>query len=160
MCRVSQAKFLLDKYIAGLCFNRTAFPVQKSGLKSSAFRSKSFPQISSESYRHNAVSNRFSSHLSTSPTNAATLASMGCGGYTRHPSPEPCTQRLTGRNTGPSLPRPQRGFALPVNSFLFRHAFIYIHFPILCEPSPSAEGENSAKLPHKFYPPTVSHPDF
>ena len=75
-------KFLLDKYIAGLCFYRTAFPVQKSGLKSSAFRSKSFPQISSESYRHNAVSNRFSSHLSTSPTNAATFVSRGCGGYT------------------------------------------------------------------------------
>ena len=75
-------RFRLDKYIAGLCFNRTAFPVQTSGLKSSAFRSKSFPQISSESYRHNAVSNRFSSHLSTSPTNAATFVSRGCGGYT------------------------------------------------------------------------------
>ena len=75
-------RFQIDKYIAGLCFYRTAFPVQKSGLKSSAFRSKSFPQISSESYRHNAVSNRFSSHLSTSPTNAATFVSRGCGGYT------------------------------------------------------------------------------
>ena len=39
---------------------------------------------------------------------------------------------------GPSLPRPQRGFALPVKSILFRHAFIYIHFPVLCEPSLSA----------------------
>ena len=39
----------------------------------------------------------------TSPTNAATFVSRGCGGYTRHPSPEPRTQRLTGRNTGPSL---------------------------------------------------------
>ena len=29
MCRVSQAKFLLDKYIAGLCFYRTGrFPAQ------------------------------------------------------------------------------------------------------------------------------------
>ena len=35
-----------------LCFNRTAFPVQKSGLKSSAFRPKAFPQISPKSYRH------------------------------------------------------------------------------------------------------------
>ena len=48
------------------------------------------------------------------------------------------TQRLTRRNRGPSLPRPQRGFALPVNSFLFRHAFIYIHFPVLCDPPLSA----------------------
>ena len=31
MCRVSQAKFLLDKYIAGLCFNRTG----KQGAKAS-----------------------------------------------------------------------------------------------------------------------------
>ena len=27
---------------------------------------------------------------------------MGCGGYTRHPSPQPRTQRLTRRNTGVS----------------------------------------------------------
>ena len=48
----------------------------------------------------------------TSPTNAATFVSRGCGGYTRYPSPEPRTQRLTRRNTGPSLSRPQRGFVL------------------------------------------------
>ena len=62
-------RFQLDKYIAGLCFNRTAFPVQKSGLKSSVFRPKPFPQISPKSYRHNSVPNRFSSRFSTSPTN-------------------------------------------------------------------------------------------
>ena len=39
---------------------------------------------------------------------------------------------------GPSLPRPQRGLVLPAISLLFRHAFIYIHFPVLCEPSLSA----------------------
>ena len=36
----------------------------------------------------------------TPPTNAATLASMGFGGYTRHPIPQTRTQRLTRRNTG------------------------------------------------------------
>ena len=46
----------------------------------------------------------------------------------------------------PSLHRPQRGFALPVKSLLFRHAFIYIHFPVLCEPSTPAEEKNLAKL--------------
>ena len=61
-------KFRLDKYIAGLCFYRTAFTVQKSGLKSSVFHSKSFPRISPKSYRHNAGPNRFSSRCSTSPT--------------------------------------------------------------------------------------------
>ena len=58
-----------------LCFYRTAFPIQKFGLKSSIFRSKSFPRISSKSYRHNAVSNRFSSRFSTSRTNGPRLLS-------------------------------------------------------------------------------------
>lgn len=40
----------------------------------------------------------------TSHTNAATFVSRGCGGYTRHPSPEPRTQRLTRRNTGAISP--------------------------------------------------------
>ena len=40
--------------------------------------------------------------FNTSGTNAATFVSTGCGGYTRHPSPEPRTQRLTGRNRGVS----------------------------------------------------------
>ena len=62
-------RFRLDKYIAGLCFNRTAFHVQKSGLKSSVFRPKPFPQISPKSYRHSAVSNRFLFRFSTSRTN-------------------------------------------------------------------------------------------
>ena len=44
--------------------------------------------------------------------------------------------------------------------FLFRHAFIYIHFPVLCEPSPSADGENLAKLPSQTLSQTVSHPAF
>ena len=52
---------------------------------------------------------------------------------------------------GPPRPRPQQGFSLPAKSLCyttrFHHAFIYIHFPVLCEPSLSAEGENPAKLP-------------
>ena len=70
------------------------------------------------------------------------------------------TQRLTRRNTGLSLPRPQCGFVLPAKSLLFHRAFIYIHFPVLCEPSPSADGENLAKLPSQTLSQTVSHPDF
>ena len=61
---------------------------------------------------------------------------------------------------GHSLPRPQCGFALPVNSFLFRHAFIYIHFPVHCEPSTPAEGKIWQSCCHKFYSPTASHPVF
>ena len=42
----------------------------------------------------------FTGHFHTSPTNAATFVSRDCGEYTRHPSPQPRTQRLTRRNTG------------------------------------------------------------
>ena len=50
----------------------------------------------------------------------------------------------------PSLPRSQRGFVPPVKSLLFRHAFIYIHFPVLCDPSLSATVLSQ----------TIFHPDF
>ena len=53
---------------------------------------------------------------------------------------------------GPSFHRPQRSFALPVKSLLLRHAFIYIHFPVLCEPSTPAEENNPAKLPSQLCP--------
>lgn len=155
MCRVSQAKFLLDKYIAGLCFYRTAFPIQKFSLKSSIFRPNPFLQIWPKSYRYNAVSNRFS----TSLTNASRLLSRVKAGTHSALLKGSHTVAHTAKQ-GPSLPRPQRGLVLPAISLLFHHAFIYIHFPVLCEPSTPAEENNPAKLPHKFYPPTVSHPDF
>jgi len=151
MCRVSQTKFLLDKYIAGLCFYRTAFLIQKSGLKSSAFRPNPFPRISPKSYRHNAAPNRFSSRFSTSLTNAPRLLSRA----------KVCTHSalLKGSHTaahtakqGPSFPRPQRGFALPVKSILFRHAFIYIHFPVLCEPPLSATALSQTIFHRVFQP--------
>ena len=50
-----------------------------------------------------------------------------------------------------ALPRPQCGFVPPAKYLVFRHAFIYIHFPVLCEPSLSAGGENPTKLPPQFY---------
>ena len=57
------------------------------------------------------------------------------------------TQGHTRRNRGPSLLRTQRGIALPAKYLLFHRAFIYIHFPVLCEPSLSAEEKYPAKLP-------------
>ena len=44
----------------------------------------------------------FAGSFHTLPAAAATFVSKGCGGYTRHLSPEPRTQRLTGRNRGVS----------------------------------------------------------
>ena len=48
---------------------------------------------------------------------------------------------------GPSPLRSQCGFVLPAKSLLFHRAFIYIHFPVLYEPSTPAEEKNPAKLP-------------
>ena len=58
---------------------------------------------------------------------------------------------------GPSLLRSQCGFVLPVKFLLVRHAFIYIHFPVLCGPSPSAEGKTPAKLPSQTLSQTAFH---
>ena len=45
----------------------------------------------------------------------------------------------------PSLLRSQCGFVPSVKFFLFRHTFIYIHFPVLCEPPSSSRGGKSSK---------------
>ena len=63
------------------------------------FRPKPFPRISPKSYRHNAVSNRFSLRFSTSRTNGPRLPSLRKRVHTRL-SEKDRTQRLTRRNTG------------------------------------------------------------
>ena len=57
---------------------------------------------------------------------------------THSPSPAGLHTRVHTAKQGPSLPRSQHGLVPPVKSLLFRHAFIYIHFPVLCDPSLSA----------------------
>ena len=53
----------------------------------------------------------------------------------------------------PSLPRPQCGFVPPAKFLLVRHAFIYIHFPVLCEPPLYQQREKIRQsCCHKFYP--------
>ena len=129
-----------------LRFYRTAFPIQKFGLKSSIFRSKSFPRISSKSYRHNAVSNRFSSQFSTSLTNGPRLLSRVKAGTHLALGERSHTAAHTPKQ-GPSLPQPHHGLVPSAKFLLVLHAFIYIHFPVLCEPSTPAEEKNPAKLP-------------
>ena len=73
-------------------------------------------------------------------------------GYTHSVFGERSHTRAHTAKQGHSLPRPQCGFALPVNSFLFRHAFIYIHFPVHCEPPLSAERKIRRNCRHKLYP--------
>ena len=66
--------------------------------------------------------------------------------YTHSPSPTGSHTAAHTAKQGPSLPRPQCGFVPPAKYLIFRHAFIYIHFPVLCEPSTPAEEKNLAKL--------------
>ena len=99
----------------------------------------------------NSVPNRSSSRFSTSRTNAPCSLSCVKAGTHSAFGEESHTAAYTPKQ-GHSLPRPQCGFALPVNSFLFRHAFIYIHFPVHCEPPLSAERKIRRNCRHKFYP--------
>ena len=80
------------------------------------------------------------------PHKRPTLAFTGKVG-THSPFGKRSHTRAHTAKQGPSRPRPQRGFALPAKSLLFHRAFIYIHFPVLCEPSTPAEENNPAKLP-------------
>ena len=93
--------------------------------------------MSPKSYRHNAVPNRFSLRFSTSRTNGPRSLSRAKMGT--HPAlgEKSHTAAYTPKQ-GLSLPQPQCGFVPPVKSLLLCHAFIYIHFPVLCEPSLSA----------------------
>ena len=104
-----------------------------------------------KSYRYNAVSNRFSSRFSTSLTNALRLLSQ-TKASTHSPSPTGSHTAAHTAKQGPSLPRPQCGFVPPAKYLIFRHAFIYIHFPVLCGPSLSAEEKKSAKMPPQLCP--------
>ena len=115
-----------------LCFNRTAFLIQKSSLKSSAFRPNPFPRILSKSCRHAAVPNRFLAHFSTSRTNGPRLLSRVKVGTHSALGERSHTTAHTPKQ-GASLPRPQHGLELPAKFLLFHRAFIYIHFPVLCE---------------------------
>ena len=80
------------------------------------------------------------------------FAFTGESGYTHSPSPTGSHTAAHMSKQGSSLPRSQRSLVLPAKSLLFHHAFIYIHFPVLCEPPLSAEGEIRRNCRHKFYP--------
>ena len=75
---------------------------------------------------------------------------------THSPSPTGSHTAAHTAKQGPSLPRPQHGLVLPAKFLLVRHAFIYIHFPVLCDPHYIKSGRVTvATLPQ-----TVSHPAF
>ena len=75
-----------------------------------------------------------------------TFAFMGKNGYTlgfRRKIAHSGSHGETGAFPPPATAR----LCAASEIFLFRHAFIYIHFPVLCEPSTPAEENNPAKLP-------------
>ena len=88
-----------------------------------------------------------------------TFAFTGESGYTLG-SRRKIAHNGTHGETGAFPPPATARLCAASDIFLFRHAFIYIHFPVLCEPSPSADGENLAKLPSQTLSQTVSHPAF
>ena len=67
---------------------------------------------------------------------AGTHSAFGEGSHTAAYTPK----------QGSSLLRSQCGFVLPAKSLLFHRAFIYIHFPVLCEPHYISRGKNSGKV--------------
>ena len=71
--------------------------------------------------------------FNTSGTNAPRLLSLEKVG-THSAFRERSHTRAHTPKQGPSLPRPQHGLVPSAKSLLFHHAFIYIHFPVLCDP--------------------------
>ena len=113
-----------------------------SPLEKTSCKVRLFAQNRSRKYRQkvtavSSISNHFSSRFSASRTNAPRLLSRAKAG-TRSPFGERWHTAAHTAKQEPSLPRPQHGLVLPAKSLLFCHAFIYIHFPVLCDPSLSA----------------------
>ena len=147
-----------------LCFYRTAFTVQKSGLKSSAFRSKLFPQISPKSYRHNAVPNRFSSRFSTSFTNGPCSLSQVKAG-THSPLLKGSHTTAYTPKQGPSLPRPHAWLSAAIEialnaafAILDSATLLYTYISrFFVNPHYQRREKIRQSCSHKIYPPTVSH---
>ena len=104
-----------------------------------------------KSYRYNAVPNRFSSRFSTSLTNALRLLSQ-TKASTHSPSPTGSHTRAHTAKQGPSLPRPQHGFALPVKFLLFCHALYTYISRFSVNPQHQQKRIIRQSCRHKFYP--------
>ena len=89
-------------------------------------------------------SKSLSSRFPTSRTNGPRSLSLLKSG-THSPFGERSHTTAHTPKQGSSLLRSQCGFVLPAKSLLFHRAFIYIHFPVLCEPPSSSRGGKSSK---------------
>ena len=133
-------------------------------LKKFEFSLKSLLQISSKSYRHNAVPNRFSSHLSTSRTNGPRLLSRVKAG-THSPSPTESHTRAHTAKQGASLLRTQGDFAPPeksppITTFATLDSAVLLYTYISrfsVNPNYQQREKIRQSYSHKFYPPTAFH---
>ena len=94
--------------------------------------------------------------FSTSRTNGPRSLSQVKAG-THSPSSTGSHTRAYTAKQGPSLPRPQHGLVPSAKFLLVLHVFIYIHFPVHCEPSTPAEEKNLSKLPSQTLSQTIFH---
>ena len=128
-------------------------PLEKPSCKVRFYAQNRFRKYRQKVTVTGSISNRFSSRFSTSLTNGPRSLSRVKAGTHSAFGERSHTAAYTPKQ-GPSLPQPQRGFALPVKSLCytarFHRAFIYIHFPVLCEPSLSATALSQ----------TIFHPNF
>ena len=104
----------------------------KIQLKKFDFSSKTVPANIAKKLSSQRCSKPPFIAFSTSRTNGPRSLSQVKAG-THSPSSTGSHTRAYTAKQGPSLPRPQHGLELPAKFLLFHRAFIYIHFPVLCE---------------------------
>ena len=127
------------------------FPYSKIRLKKFGFSSKSVPANIAKKLPLQLRPKPLFIAFSASPTNGPrSLSRIKMGTHSAllkglH------TKAYTAKQE-PSLPRPQCGFVPPAKFFLFRHTFLYIHFPVLCGPPLSADEKSRQNCRHSSVP--------
>ena len=109
------------------------FPYSKIRLKKFDFSPIDTPANIAKKLPSQRCSQPFLIAFSTSRTNGPRSLLQAKAG-THSAFRERSHTRAYTPKQGPSLHWPQCGYVLPAKSLLFHHAFIYIHFPVLCDP--------------------------
>ena len=128
----------------------------KIQLKKFDFSSKTVPANIAKKLSSQRCSKPPFIAFSTSRTNGPRSLSQVKAG-THSPSSTGSHTRAYTAKQGPSLPRPQHGLVPSAKFLLVLHVFIYIHFPVHCEPSTPAEEKNLSKLPSQTLSQTIFH---
>lgn len=132
------------------------FPYSKIRLKKFDFSPIDTPANIAKKLPSQRCSQPFLIAFSTSHTNGPRSLSLPKAG-THSPFGERWHIAAYTPKQGPSLPRPQHGLVPSAKFLLVLHAFIYIHFPVHCEPSTPAEEKNLSKLLSQTLSQTIFH---